>query len=170
MRIRPLIIGSVLAVCFWGVSMLWKGAGAQNGGGLRDGGVVESNDFTYDVLVLFEGEIQKKGQLVIQLYRDAESFSQRKMPFDECLLRLDISDETLWQFRGLPKGEYAIAVFHDVNENSKLDRAEEGIAEEGIKEPFGFSNSAPVAGKLPAFDECAFFLDRNHVVRIKLTE
>ncbi len=51
----------------------------------------------------------------------------------------------------LPKGNYAVAVFQDTNDNKNLDRNEQGIP----TEPYSFSgeNVFPLRG-MPTFEQC----------------
>jgi uncharacterized protein (DUF2141 family) len=58
-------------------------------------------------------------------------------------------------FHGLAAGRWAISVFHDANDNSKLDRNSLNIPVEG----YGFSNDAEGAGGPPTFDQAAFNYD-----------
>ncbi|GAA4408380.1 DUF2141 domain-containing protein [Nibrella viscosa] len=47
-------------------------------------------------------------------------------------------------------GDYAVAVFHDVNANGKLDKKAFGIP----KEPYGFSNNFKPLFSGPSFADC----------------
>jgi uncharacterized protein (DUF2141 family) len=51
---------------------------------------------------------------------------------------------------GLPRGRYAIAVFHDENKNGRVDKNWLGLPAEG----FGFSRLTPL--RVPSFDEVSF--------------
>lgn len=67
----------------------------------------------------------------------------------------------------LSTGKYAIAVFHDVNENRKLDKTWVGIP----KEPYGFSGDAVAKWSAPSFVEAAFNYDgTEQVIVITLKE
>lgn len=57
-------------------------------------------------------------------------------------------------FSGLAPGRYAISVFHDVDGDEELARGAMGIP----KEPYGFSNDAPVRFGPPGFGKAAFDL------------
>lgn len=61
-----------------------------------------------------------------------------------------------FEFSGLPYGEYAISVFHDRNENRKLDTGLFGIP----KEPFGTSNDARASFGPPKYEDARFRLDQ----------
>lgn len=66
----------------------------------------------------------------------------------------------------LPAGEYAIALFHDVNSNMQLDMSKKGIP----TEPFGFSNNVYPLSAPPTFKECRFLLDKDKTIHIHLNE
>lgn len=51
---------------------------------------------------------------------------------------------------GLPKGHYAVAVFHDENKNGRVDKNWLGLPAEG----WGFSRLTPL--RVPSFDEVSF--------------
>jgi len=66
-------------------------------------------------------------------------------------------------FEDLPYGEYAIKVFHDKNDNQKLDKNLLGIP----KEAYGFSNNARGTFGPPAFEKAKFlFTKKNKVHKI----
>ncbi len=54
----------------------------------------------------------------------------------------------------VPPGSYAIAVYHDLNNNNKLDHNLVGYP----KEPFGFSNNFRPILSAPDFQDCAIEL------------
>ena len=166
MRPRSLVIGTFLAVCFWGISLLWEGAGnAQRQNQADEQHANDQNEDrveVFDVLVVFDGEISKQGQMVIQLFRGKDSFDNGERPLDECFLKLEISDEVLWQFRGLPRGEYAIVAYQDVNENWKHDFVDGNPANEKIV----FSQVKKVGSSRPAFKDCKFPVTENRVIRL----
>lgn len=54
--------------------------------------------------------------------------------------------------RGVPPGRYAAQVFHDENNNRRVDRALFGVPKEGV----GFSNDARISLGPPKFTDAAF--------------
>ncbi|HOZ30196.1 MAG TPA: DUF2141 domain-containing protein [Bacteroidales bacterium] len=52
----------------------------------------------------------------------------------------------------IPDGNYAVSVYHDENNNSKIDFNFLGLPMEG----FGFSNNPTIYFGLPAYTECVF--------------
>jgi len=67
-------------------------------------------------------------------------------------------------FSGVPQGTYAVMVFHDENNDGKLDKNMLGILREG----FGASNSAAKKMHAPVFDEAKFSLTSDQSVEVKL--
>lgn len=66
----------------------------------------------------------------------------------------------------LPPGEYAVATYHDLNNNKELDRRFYGKP----KEPYGFSNNVRPFGK-PKFDKCKFSINTSSkVISINLKD
>ncbi len=55
-------------------------------------------------------------------------------------------------------GEYAIAVFHDVNSNEKLDKNMFGVP----KEPYGFSQNFKPKFSAPVFNDCKFTFNESN--------
>jgi uncharacterized protein (DUF2141 family) len=55
----------------------------------------------------------------------------------------------------LPKGEWAVAITQDLNNNDKIDKNFIGIP----TEPYAFSNNVRPTVAAPGFDECKFTVD-----------
>lgn len=55
----------------------------------------------------------------------------------------------------LPKGEWAVAITQDMNNNDKIDKNFLGIP----TEPYAFSNNVRPTVAAPNFDECKFVVD-----------
>lgn len=55
----------------------------------------------------------------------------------------------------LPKGEWAVAITQDLNNNNKVDKNFIGIP----TEPYAFSNNVRPTVAAPGFDECKFTVD-----------
>ena len=65
--------------------------------------------------------------------------------------------------KNLAPGDYAIAVFHDKNANSRLDTFA-GIPREG----YGFSNNPGFMPRAPKFEEAAIRLNRSMETEIRM--
>ena len=105
-----------------------------------------------------------KGTVRVALYKDVQKFEHRHRPYKWKNIKPDDSDMTI-TFQDVDFGSYAIAVFHDVNGNGKLDKNFINIP----TEPYGFStNFRPITND-PKFDDIVFHFNKdNMVVRIKL--
>jgi uncharacterized protein (DUF2141 family) len=67
-------------------------------------------------------------------------------------------------FTDIPRGTYAVILFHDENGNGKLDKNLVGIPKEG----YGASNNPTKKMRPPAFDEAKFSLASDQSVEVKL--
>lgn len=69
------------------------------------------------------------------------------------------------RFSDLPFGSYAVALFHDRNDNGEMDRNLVGIP----SEPFAFSGKPRSKWRLPRFEEVQFgFYQDQQVLRTQL--
>ena len=66
------------------------------------------------------------------------------------------------QFTGLPAGKYAVATYHDVNKNNKLDLNFFGAPTEA----YGFSNNARSMFSAPSFAEAGVSCSANKTISI----
>jgi len=64
----------------------------------------------------------------------------------------------------LPAGDYAIAIFEDLNGNGSLDRNFFGIP----TEPYGFSRNFQPSISAPDFSDCSIHLEKSQSISIKL--
>ena len=116
-----------------------------------------------ELVVEVQGVQSSTGNINVAVYNKSEGFLKFESVF--------LSDSTrakkgLTQIiiHDLPSGEYALAVFHDENENNVLDTNWLGIP----KEPIGFSNARMKTFGPPSFRECAFSLSSNRAVQVSL--
>jgi len=64
----------------------------------------------------------------------------------------------------LPKGDYAISMYHDKNADGKCNLNFLGVP----TEPYGFSNNFRPKFSAPTFTDCQFNLNTNETLKIKL--
>jgi uncharacterized protein (DUF2141 family) len=93
-----------------------------------------------------------KGKIHAGLFRDANSFPKKELAFAGKEVVVKQTGEAEIEFSGLAPGRYALAVFHDLNGNGKLDTNLLGVP----TEPYGFSNINSAKWGSPDFDEAAF--------------
>ncbi len=87
-----------------------------------------------------------EGHLLIALYDSAESFL--KKPAKALRVAAQANTNSV-QFTDLPVGDYAVVVFHDANNNGKLDRNPVGMP----IEDYAFGNNAVGNMAAPTFLE-----------------
>ncbi len=97
-----------------------------------------------------------EGTLVFLLFDSANAFGDLRDPLKTLWFPSD-GRET-YRFEGVPAGEYALVVYHDENENGRLDKNFIGIP----KEPIGFSNRYKPKGP-PTFDRSRFALNADEI-------
>ena len=69
-----------------------------------------------------------------------------------------------YTFKSLPKGNYAVAIYQDENNNDNCDKNFLGVP----IEPYAFSNDFRPKLSVPSFKDCSFILDKSKTVTIKL--
>ena len=97
-----------------------------------------------------------KGKIHAGLFRDANTFPKKEFAFAGKEVAVRQTGEAEIEIGGLAPGRYALAVFHDLNGNGKLDTNLLGVP----TEPYGFSNINSAKWGSPNFDEAAFDLPR----------
>lgn len=93
-----------------------------------------------------------KGVIHVGLFRDAKSFPRKELAFAGKEIGVLQIGEVVIEMSGLTPGRYAVAVFHDLNGNGKLDTNLFGVP----TEPYGFSNINSAKWGSPDFSEASF--------------
>lgn len=104
-----------------------------------------------------------EGSLEIGLYNDGEHFMEAGHTFRSVSVEVNSNSET-FVIKGLPKGTYAISMYHDENSNGICDRNFFGIP----NEPYAFSNNFKPKFSRPTFADCQFNLNSNSSMNIEL--
>lgn len=104
-----------------------------------------------DLSIQVDGVRAAQGTVQVALYDGADRFLKHPLQRASAPAR---EGQTTLAFKGLAGGNYAIAVFHDANDNGKLDQNMMGIPVEAI----GFSNDAQGNMGPPAFEAARFTL------------
>jgi len=116
-------------------------------------------------MVLQFNELEsQKGQLYVAVYKSEQTFMQPDEHIWAGVYTLDKFNGTI-KVQDLPYGQYAVAVFQDMNGNEKLDTNVFGVP----KEPYGFSNNLRIKWRKPRFDEAQVrFAEDGQVVQVQL--
>ncbi len=115
-----------------------------------------SNQTSHKLNINISGiEIKQQSKIFVAVYRPSDPFPEFGKGWkNEIYPVKGISQHIVLD---LPQSTYALAIFQDINNNSKLDKNIFGYP----TEPFGFSNNfRPILGK-PDFKDCSFMLRGN---------
>ena len=105
-------------------------------------------------------EIQ--GRILIGVFDKEEDYPEEEKMFKALAIQVDASSVT--GVVTLPKGDYAVALFHDVNNDEVCNTNWIGIP----KEAFGFSNNIKPFFSLPSFDKVKVNVEENKIIGISL--
>lgn len=116
----------------------------------------------FDLEIIFKTEVQRGG---IKYYAsNSESNFKRRIPVGGGEFQVTELEHTGIIY-SMPKGEYAIGSFHDINNNGRLDFNWLHFP----KEPFAISKNAKgFLWMVPKFDKAKFSLNKNRRVTIDI--
>ena len=130
--------------------------------------VIKANavEDSVNLTVAIKGIKNQKGQVCLRIYDSELGFPLGNSSGLKSQCTKITGNSFKQKFTGLKKGNYAIAVIDDQNENNKLDRDFFGIPEEG----FGISNNPTVSIKTgtPKFEKASFSLIQNQTIEIEM--
>ena len=97
-------------------------------------------------------QTSQKGDIIVGIYNNSEHFTTIGKEVIGKSIAVANNEKEVLTFTYIPPGTYSIAVFHDANQNGKLDKNWLGIPKEG----YGFSKN--IFGSLgpPTFKETNF--------------
>ena len=96
-----------------------------------------------------------KGFMKIALFKGEETFLEDTAAYKTASVAVT-NKEVMTTFSNLPYGVYAVAIYHDINGNNKLDKNLVGVP----KEPYCFSNNARSKWGPPKFEVAKFSIDQ----------
>ena len=112
-----------------------------------------------DIRLHITGLSHPLGNVQIGLYSQAKGFLHTDRTYKKIIRK---AKKSLYcRFKNIPKGTYAIAIFHDANRNGILDKNFLGIP----KEQTGTSNNVAVHFGPPSFEKAKF----THTGKTKLS-
>lgn len=97
--------------------------------------ILEKQSGSIEIIV--SGFLSTEGQINIALYNSEGTFNQIEKVYYKNAYTIT-SKSVIIKLNDIPAGEYALALFHDVNKNLQIDKNFFGIPKEG----FAFSNNA----------------------------
>ncbi|MEI6950056.1 DUF2141 domain-containing protein [Paraflavisolibacter sp. H34] len=109
------------------------------------------------------GFASDKGVCRACLFTSEASYAKGTDPF-RCVQVAVAGREATVQFENLPDGRYALALFHDANNNNRMDKNFLGIPREG----YGASRNQLPFAAAPGFKENAFDVAGTATVRLEI--
>lgn len=114
-----------------------------------------------ELTVIVKGIDGNEGRIAIGLFDDEAAWGEET--FQGAFVRIT-TDTVSYIFKNLPQGLFAVAVYHDQNENEELDKGLFGIPKEG----YAFSNNVFGSFGPPKFDEASFLLNGKKEIVINM--
>lgn len=107
--------------------------------------------YAAELTINVDGVASDQGEIKVAIYNSAESFLGKPLrglaaPAHDGKVQLKVSD--------LPPGDYAFAVYHDANNNGKMDRNVVGMP----TEDYAFSNNALGKRGAPRYEDARISL------------
>jgi uncharacterized protein (DUF2141 family) len=120
----------------------------------------------HEIVVTISNLKNEKGKLMATLFNSAEGFpSTPSKAIQAQIIELKNNRNGVIRFKNLPPGNYAVSVFHDENNNDKLDTGTFGIPKEG----YGFSNNPKIRFGPPSYTDTSFKVEKDkQEIEIKL--
>jgi len=115
----------------------------------------------FSIEVTVEDVANNDGKIFLALYNSETNFLEKSYKGTKSEIMNNISTVT---FEDIPSGIYAISIFHDENDNGKMDTNFMGIP----KEDYGCSNDASGFMGPPKWKDAKFELKENKSITITL--
>lgn len=104
-----------------------------------------------------------QGEIKVGVFNTGTNFLKQGAAIKNYSIKVD-KNTALLTITDLPKGEYAITMYHDENSDNECNRNFIGIP----KEPYGFSNNIKPRMSAPKYEDCKFELTENITLHIKM--
>jgi len=123
--------------------------------------VIAQGDRAYDITVNVEDIESNDGKVFLALYNSESSFLDKT--YKGTISKIENNKCTV-EFKDVPPGTYAVSIFHDENDNGKMDSNFMGIP----KEDYGCSNNAKGFMGPPKWKDAKFQLKEDTSITITL--
>ena len=104
-----------------------------------------------------------KGHVYFALYNNPKNFPKGERFYKRVKVKVGKSS-VRYTFKGLANGDYAVAVYHDKNDDNKCNLNLIGVPTEG----YGFSRNFRPILSVPKFNDCKINLNTDKTTSIKL--
>lgn len=116
-----------------------------------------------EIIINIKNNKSDNGFIHLALYNDEEKFLEDEGKFIGLKKKTNLVVQSGINVKNLIEGDYAIAIYHDENENDNFDRLFSLPLES-----YGFSNNARVFLGPPSFKESSFFLRQEETLEIEI--
>ena len=123
--------------------------------------ILNQSSTSYDLTINVTGFPSSKGDAYIAIYRVSDDFPVFGKQFKGKTSSISGTASKV-VFSNIPSGSYAVAVYHDKNNNKTLDKNYLGIPTES----YGFSNNARPTFSAPSFEEASFMVSDHKTINI----
>ncbi len=114
--------------------------------------------------VVVNGLRHNSGQVCLRIYSNEQGFPSSAKGVVQSGCTKVTGNSAAKDFYGLKPGTYAVALYADKNNDSKLNTNFLGIPSEG----FGISNNPKAKTRPPKFKEASFALSQNKTIKITM--
>lgn len=115
------------------------------------------------LVVTITGLKNEKGVIEIGLFSDPKKFPTPNKQFKKARVKID-DNKVKYQFEDLPLGQYALAVYHDENNDNVCNRNFFGIPTEA----YCFSRDFKPFLSAPDWSDCYIQLNSDRAIEIKM--
>lgn len=115
----------------------------------------------FTITVAVENANSNDGKMFIALYNSETGFLEKSYKNKRSIIE---NKACTVNFEEIPKGIYAVSIFHDENDNGKMDTNFFGIP----SEDYGCSNDAKGFMGPPKWDDAKFDLKEDKILKISL--
>ena len=119
----------------------------------------------FDLKITVTNVKSQKGIVEIGLFNDQKSFLIKGKEY-KTSSKVVTDDSVVFILTDLPKADYAVSIYHDINSDKECNMNFLGIP----KEPYGFSQNFKPKFSKPTFDDCKIELKQNQSIVIKLLD
>jgi uncharacterized protein (DUF2141 family) len=119
----------------------------------------------FSVTIKITGLQNNTGKVMLSLYNSADGYPQLPAKAFRTVNSVITNNTCTIVLPGIPKGTYAIACFHDENNNGKMDTNVIGIPVEGV----GASNNAKGFMGPPKFKDAQFIVEKDTQISVTIS-
>jgi uncharacterized protein (DUF2141 family) len=123
-----------------------------------------SSAFAADLTVTVKNIRSNEGNIKIAVFPPNSGFPYKHENAVERVIVDIVDKEASYTFTNMDEGSYAVAIFHDLDNNDDLNTNRLGIP----AEPFGFSNNPRLITGPPTFRKCRVNLKNDKTINIFL--